>query len=366
MENGFLHIIPTAFDLLALFICIGALVCHLYVIPTVGEVSDPSVPEILRTRLWHLTGAAVAMLTISSISELFMRTMEMSGRPPAEVFSMMPVVILRTHYGNLWVVRLIMILVLWIGWWTGRRRLDSRVISVFMVCAGVVIAITRSASGHAADMGDITLPELMDCLHLLAGSIWGGGLIVLSTLVLPILIKQSDRGSAVAYMAQRFSTIAGITLGIIAITATYNAWLEVGRLHALWETTYGQLIMVKVILLLILVVLGASNRYISVPLLQRLAGHSLPDQEALHLNPFQRKLELVRAARRFMQKVWAESVIVILVLICTALLLHQMPSRHISHAGHGHNMKKSKIIEEKRAYDGLCLTRCAAWEKGVR
>jgi putative copper export protein len=166
-------------------------------------------------------------------------------------------------------------------------------------------------------------------------------------------------------MAQRFSTIAGITLGIIAITATYNAWLEVGRLHALWETTYGQLIMVKVILLLILVVLGASNRYISVPLLQRLAGHSLPDQEALHLNPFQRKLELVQAARRFMQKVWAESVIVILVLICTALLLHQMPSRHISHTGHGHNMKKSKI-EEKRAYDGLCLTRCAAWEKGVR
>lgn len=348
MEKGFLHIVPTAFDLLALFICIGALVCRLYVLPPIGRVSDSSVSEILRTRLWHLIVAAVAMLTISSVAELFMRVMEMSGRPLSEIFFVMPVVILRTHYGNLWLIRPAALVALWIGWWVGRKRLDSRAIPVFMLGAGVVIAITRSASGHAADMGDLALPELMDCLHLLSGSIWGGGLIVLSTIALPTAIRQPDRGGAVVTdMARRFSKLAGITLGIVAITATYNAWLEVRSLHALWETPYGQLVIVKVMLLLTLVVLGASNRYISVPLLQHLSGRHLSGRKSLHINPFQHKPELVHVARWFMHKVWAESVIIILVLICTALLLHKTPARHLSHIGH--NMGKSGM-EEKRSH----------------
>jgi hypothetical protein len=52
-----------------------------------------------------------------------------------------------------------------------------------MLGAGALIALTRSASGHAADWGDWTLAELMDWLHLPGWLGLGGGLLALATVV---------------------------------------------------------------------------------------------------------------------------------------------------------------------------------------
>ncbi len=317
MDNGFLNIIPTAFDLLALFICIGALACHLYVLPPAGGVLNSSVSEVLRVRIWHLLAAGVVALTISSIIGLFMHSMETSDSPFSEIFSVLPLIILRTRYGHLWVVRLAALAALWIGWWAGKRRLDFRAISVLMLGAGAVIAMSRSASGHAADGAYLSLPVLMDWLHLLSGSVWGGGLIALSIVVLPKIIKLTEQqGLLMAYIARRFSTLAGIALGTILITATYNAWIQVGSFHALWQTPYGRIIIVKILLLSVLMILGAANRYISIPLLH---------------NPFLRKSDKSQSIRRFVHTIWGEAILIIFVIICTSFLLHWVPARFFSH-----------------------------------
>jgi putative copper resistance protein D len=327
--NSLLFITPTVFAILALFICIGTLACNLFVLPPTGGVFNSS--EVLRLRLWHLLAAGVAALTISSITGLFMHAMETSDSPISEVFSVLPIIILRSRYGHLWVARPVALAALWIGWWVGRRHLDSGAISVFMLGAGAVIAMTRSASGHAADWGDLTLPELMDWLHLLSGSIWGGTLMALSIVVLPKMIELSEhRRALIAYIARRFSRLAGITLGAIIVTATYNAWTQVGSYRALWETSYGQIVIAKILLLLMLMTLGASNRYISLPLLH---------------NPVLQKPDRYQYIHRFMYKIWAEAVLIIFVVICTAFLLHWVPARHSSHIGHGHSLEKSKMGE---------------------
>lgn len=351
MGSSFLHITPTAFDLLALFICIGALACHLWVLPPIGGVLNSSVPEILRIRLWHLIAVAIAMLTMSSVAELLMRGMEMSDRPLSEIFSVMPIIILRTHYGNLWLVRPVAIMALWIGWWAGRRRLDSCAIPAFMLGAGVVIAMTRSASGHAADMGDLTLPELMDCLHLLAGSIWGGGLMVLSTVVLPKMVEiHKYRRALIAYIAHRFSTLAGIALSTVLVTATYNTWIQVGSFRALWETPYGRIVVIKILLLFVLIVIGVSNRYISVPFLRKWACHTFAGHGPFHrlfivlyfalFNPDLREDKILN---RFRHKVFAEAILVVVVIICTAILLHGVPARHSLNTEHRHTMERGQM-----------------------
>src|SRR5262249_57620064 len=73
-----------------------------------------------------------------------------------------------------------------VGGWGGRAWWVPAV----MLGAAALLALTRSASGHAADWGDMSLPELMDGLHLLAGSLWGGGLVVLASTVLPVLCRE--------------------------------------------------------------------------------------------------------------------------------------------------------------------------------
>jgi putative copper export protein len=224
-----------------------------------------------------------------------------------------------------------------------------------MLGAVVVVAFTRSASGHAADAGDFKLPELMDWLHLIVASFWGGGLIVLSTVVLPIAIKRPDQGRIlIANIARRFSTLAGATLAGVLMTGTYNAWFEVRSFQVLWETPYGRTLIAKLLLVLALIILGASNRYISVPLLEQWVGRPLPKRGTIYnllvaryLTFIQRKPDGTHVACRFVRKVGIEAILIVGILMCAALLQHEVPARHSLHLGPGHAMEKSKIEEKK-------------------
>jgi putative copper resistance protein D len=346
MWHQFIHSMPNTLDLLALTTCIGALGCRVWVLQFTGKNMDRLDSEPILTNIWRLLGACIAALVLSSAVLLLARSAEMSGLPFTAVLPAVPTVLFKTHYGQIWLVRVVAVAVLCIGWWIGRRRLDSRVIPRLMLCSGAIIAMTRSGSGHAADAGDLSLPELMDWLHLMAASIWGGGILALSTAILPRVINLPGRRQMViADIARRFSTLAGIALVALVVTAVYNAWIEVGSFQALWKTPYGQIVIIKILLLITLMALGASNRYISVPLLQRWAGHALARQGSVyrlvaapyisrfHLNPVESRI-----ARWFTRKVWLEGIIILVVLICTGFLLHEVPARHFSHAGHGHEM----------------------------
>ncbi len=350
MWDKFIHIIPTVFDLLGLTTCIGALGCRLWVLPS---PTNPLDSKAILINLWRLCAVCIAVLVLSSAVLLATRAAEMSGLPLRAILLMTPTVLFKTHYGQFWLARGATVLLLIILCCVDRRRLDSRMVPASMLVAAAIIALTRSASGHAADAGDLSLPELMDWIHLMAASFWGGGLIVLSAVVLPIAVKLPDqRRMLVTELAYRFSTLAGVALGAILVTAIYNGWVRVGSLHALWETLYGQIVIAKILLLLALIILGASNRYISVPLLHRWAGGSLTERGPIHrslsvpyLNHFGHKPDWVRVARWFVCKVWAEAILVVGVLICTALLLHEVPARHLSHTGHEHTMMDGSTMK---------------------
>jgi mono/diheme cytochrome c family protein len=80
-------------------------------------------------------------------------------------------------------------------------------------------------------------------------------------------------GRHVVYAAAipRFSTLAISSVILLTLTVFYAAWLEVGNLHTLRETAYGQTLIVKLGLLVPLLLLGAVNLLIIGPRLQRSA-----------------------------------------------------------------------------------------------
>ena len=95
--------------------------------------------------------------------------------------------------------------------------------------------------------------------HVAAVGIWVGGLAGLL-----VILGAVDAGRRRA-VARRFSTIAGIGLVVVLATGTLRALDEVGTWHGLFNTGFGQLVIVKVVLLGVLAVLGAVNRYRNVP-----------------------------------------------------------------------------------------------------
>jgi len=277
-----------------------------------------------------------------------MHAKEMSDRPFGALLLVVPKVLSQTHYGKAWLIRMVALLGLWAGWWSCRRHCDSKTIPAFMLGAGALIALSRSASGHAADWGDLTLPELMDWLHLMAASV-----LVLSSVVLPTVVGLSNRqASLIAGIARRFSSLAGIALGAIVVTAVYNAWLHVGSFHALWEAQYGRMLMSKTLLLLVLAILGALNRYTSVPLFENLLGRTLTRQGLLYklfvsrcFHSKQDKPDWTSVVYWFIRRVRLEAILVLIVLVFTALLLHEVPARHLTPTSHGHSMENPGILK---------------------
>ncbi|KJK10303.1 hypothetical protein UB46_41820 [Burkholderiaceae bacterium 16] len=343
--------IVTAADLLALAICIGVLGFRIWVVSFRGEMLQPSAAFL--QPLWWLLGICLAMLTLSSLGELIRRAMEMSARPLAEVAPMLPTVLFKTHFGRVWLLRPVALLVLWLGWRT-RPRLGSPAISVAMLAAACLIAASRSLSGHAADWGDITLHELMDWSHLLAVSFWGGSLIGLTLTGFSTFTAGShERRQLVAAMARRWSALAGAALAVVALTGIYNAWLELQRIAAFWETAYGRVLLIKLSLVLIIVVLGAVNRYVGIPSLQAWASGSPGDGKPSGLRAIVLSLLTQERSRRerhdplvqFVRRARLEGLLMIGTLICVAVLLSLMPPRHLSrmptsHHTHSHEMAR--------------------------
>ena len=69
----------------------------------------------------------------------------------------------------------------------------------------------------------------------------------------------AEHARLVADLVNSFSPLALTASTIVAITGATTAWLHLKRISALWTTSYGLALMVKLVLVLIVVVLGAWN-----------------------------------------------------------------------------------------------------------
>jgi putative copper resistance protein D len=337
--NFFIHIIPEWLELVSLTCCIGLLACRLWVFTLSARAGFIKQDNILDAMRKLLAVCAVVMIA-SSGTNLLLRAAEMSGHLLSAVLPVLPKVIFHTHLGRAWLIRIGALILLLITLMAGGRR-DPRGFTGFMVGIAVLVTMTESVSGHASDKGDFSVPEIMDFLHLIAACVWGGGLFALSLVILPRLSKAGGQTAAlIAGVARRFSRIAGIAVGIIAITALYNAWAYVGSVEAIWTSPYGWTVFAKVILFSLLIPLGAFNRYVSVPLLLECGGafrteRGMITRAASHIFPrYFRNPDDLTIALRFKKIVRVEALLILGALLCAAMLRHEIPARHHFHIEH--------------------------------
>jgi putative copper resistance protein D len=338
----FIHGMPAWFELIFLCLCVGIIVSRLWLLSPATS-ARPFPHEELLSRMWFLFGVGIAGILASSVAYILVRAAEMSGKPLHAVLPVLTTVILKTHIGQVWLIRMAALILLSVAMITVRRSRNSGTFLYLMLGLLIVISVTESASGHASDAGDFSVAEIMDWLHLLGAVVWGGGLIALSLAILPHLVRQDDHAAqSIAGAASRFSRIAGIAVGIIVLTVLYQAWVYVGSIEALLKSPYGRTVVAKIVLFSLLLGLGAFNRYISVPRLQEWAGLTATSQGIISRFVVPVLLSLARdlkgrpLALRFMRNVKVEALLVVGILLCAALLRHEIPARHFLHLEHIH------------------------------
>jgi copper transport protein len=174
------------------------------------------------------------------------------------------------------------------------------------------IALAPALGGHAGVTSPVALLVGLDVGHVLAMSVWIGGLVVL-LFVLPVAtraLEAADRTRLLAAALVRFSPIALGCVVALLVTGTVQAFEHIGAWGDLLHTGYGRAVLVKVGLIVALIGTGAVNRRRVVPGLKRLAAASATPGEFGHL--------LRRTLR-------AEVALVIVVLGVTSALVSYPP-----------------------------------------
>jgi copper transport protein len=149
-----------------------------------------------------------------------------------------------------------------------------RVILALLGIGGAYLVMTPALAGHASIESPVAVFFPSDVLHVLAGSVWVGGIACL-LLALPRATRRlegPERSRLLLATLVRFSPIALGAVVVIAVTGVVQAYIDVRGFHGLFHTTYGALIIVKVILLLVLIGLGWVNRERVIPMLEQLVG----------------------------------------------------------------------------------------------
>jgi putative copper resistance protein D len=334
--NLLIHSMPLWLELTALVFCIGGLALLLWVFPE--RKNDAPLSRDHNRLLWIFIGVAVLAAMTGSVADILVRTAEMSGDPILSAIPSLPTVVFKSHVGRVWLIRMTVFLIMLILLMTGKERRNSKMFVPVLFCLGALVALTESASGHPADKGDFSIAEIMDWLHLLAASAWGGGLFALSLAISPDLHEEGGQTApSFSEFAARFSRMAGIAVCIIAGTAVYNAWVYVGSIEAAVKSFYGWTITVKIVLFLLLLFLGAINRYVNVPDMVKSPG--LPEGKPGIGSRFIRPVLLSvlpdrkdrPAVRRFSRAVRIEAFLMVAILLCAALLRHEVPAKHYLH-----------------------------------
>jgi len=153
------------------------------------------------------------------------------------------------------------------------------------VVGAAIIAVGAALDGHSASEGPRVLVWSADLAHTLGAGVWFGGLVFLAGLL--FARRRAGRPANAAYSAVRFSTLAGAGLTVAGVAGVALAIVVLPEPSALWESTWGLLLIAKVALVALVATVGGYNHFWLIPRLSalletaRLTGEGRPDDEPL-------------------------------------------------------------------------------------
>ena len=166
----------------------------------------------------------------------------------------------------------------WVALWVDRPEREQRSIAELCAVLGALLAaaavlVVPGAAGHPGQTSPRGLTMAFDWLHLASGSVWFGGLVGL--LILWRSVGSEHRVAALSVSVPRFSNVALTSVFVLGATGIGETIIHMPAVNALWETGFGQAILVKTGLLVAAIAIASGNLLRTRPAL--IAARSRPD-----------------------------------------------------------------------------------------
>ncbi|MBC2267747.1 copper resistance protein [Listeria sp. FSL L7-0083] len=211
-------------------------------------------PEKITTRLKKIIWFALAFLGTALLMQLFVQTSITTGVSISESFQPDKLAaFLTTKTGYIWLSEIISWLVLVIftaimlrknKQWSWFALLTESALIGYLIFA-------KAQNGHAAASADKIVSITADMLHMIAASVWVGGILVL-LFVLPKTGKAREVWS-------RFAIVAIIAVASILVSGLLMAVMNIGQMANLFTTNYGKILLFKIGLFLLMALLGLGH-----------------------------------------------------------------------------------------------------------
>ena len=176
--------------------------------------------------------------------------------------------VLGTRFGTVWGLRILDLLLL-----GGLVAVAAPLWLVALPAA--FLALTPALGGHATTQHPVALLAPLDVVHVVAMSAWVGGLVALVVAVPAATRAVADPAARTPVLAgplTRFSALALASVGLLVASGTAQSIVHLRSFGDLLHTAFGRAVLIKIVLLLLLVGLGALNRRRSVPRIRAAAA----------------------------------------------------------------------------------------------
>ena len=207
-------------------------------------------------RLWYAAAGCGFALSIVAGATILLHAASVAGvgldrAAQGNVLS----AVLATRFGQVRLAQVILAEVVAIGavWAAATLGTSRRKRVVALAAAG--LAVTPGLAGHAGTGSTLTV--IADTGHVLAASLWVGGL---ATIVTALGLAGPDRARLARSLWPRFSTAALVSVGVLVVAGVIGSLSNVDGVSELWETSYGRLLLAKIAIALALIGFGVANR----------------------------------------------------------------------------------------------------------
>lgn len=257
---------------MALFAAVGLTVVRRWVwtpaVAATGLAGSPAAERFRGSFARALPTAWIVLFVAGALSLIFQAATASGLSLNVAVHLDVLAEVLHTNFGHLWLATM------------GLSAAGA--VAVFALCrrplfglhpkwwVAVLLAIGAGLAGVAAEGGhahslprsSVGVPSV--AVHLLAVSVWVGGLGALVGLggLAWRASAPAERGPLVAQLVQRFGRLGVVAVVAVVATGVLNAVLDLGALSDLWRVRYGQLITAKVVLLTLALSLAARHHWV--------------------------------------------------------------------------------------------------------
>jgi copper transport protein len=202
----------------------------------------------------------LSVLFLANIGVLIGQALNLSGGDLTSAISPTLLVGLATsgRFGIYWMMRevvilLAIILALYMILQQQRSRISRTVLPIANLVLASALLIAISMSGHAAAVNPniVSYAIVIDWLHLLAASLWVGGMMYIATNYLPVLrrLHMTQQARSLVTVLPYFSPLAIAGVLIMAVTGPFNAAFHLTSWQQFLSTAYGRALLIKIALI---------------------------------------------------------------------------------------------------------------------